>query len=264
MISTIKQFYIFRGFIVGSVKRDFQARYSNSLLGTLWTILNPIATIAIYLIVFSTIMQARLPGVDDSFAYGIYLCAGILTWGMFSEVITLGLNMFLQHANLLKKLNFPRLCLPIIVMFGSAINLAVILTIFISFLLITGRMPGIVLLGIIPVLGLQLTLAISIGLLFGVVNVFFRDVSHFSSIFLQLWFWMTPIVYPLNILPEYVQAIVLLNPMTPIVTAYHNIFVYNLWPVWETLTQPVVVTLCFILIATFFYRVHGDEMVDEI
>ena len=264
MISTIKELFFFRGFIFGSVKREFQARYANSLLGTLWTILGPAATIAIYIVVFSKIMQGRLSGIDDSFAYGIYLCAGILTWGMFSEVITLGLNMFLQHANLLKKLNFPRLCLPVIVMFGSAVNLFVILSVFVMLLLATGRMPGIVLLGVIPVIALQLILAISIGLLFGVVNVFFRDVTHFSAIILQLWFWMTPIVYPLNILPEYAQAIVMLNPMTPIVIAYQNIFVYGSWPVWGTLVQPTIVTLSLIVIATLIYRKHADEMVDEI
>jgi lipopolysaccharide transport system permease protein len=264
MANIINQLYKFRGFIVGSVKRDFQARYRNSLLGTLWTILTPIATIAIYLVVFSKIMQARLPGVEDSFAYGIYLCAGILTWGMFSEVITTSLNMFLQNANLLKKLNFPKLCLPMIVVFGSSINLFIVLIIFMFFLLITGRLPDFVLLGLIPIIALQILLAISIGLLFGVVNVFFRDVSHFSGILLQLWFWLTPIVYPINILPESVQKIVLMNPMSAIVISYQNIFVYGQWPTWHTLTQPLVVTLVIAAIAGYFYNKRANEMVDEL
>jgi lipopolysaccharide transport system permease protein len=132
------------------------------------------------------------------------------------------------------------------------------------FLLITGRLPGIALLGLVPLLVLQMMFAISIGMLFGVVNIFFRDVSHFSTILIQLWFWLTPIVYPINILPESVQAIVMMNPMSAIVMGYQNIFVYGQLPIWQTLLQPITATLVIALIASFFYIKHGDEMVDEL
>ena len=220
--------------------------------------------ISIYILVFSELMKARLPGIDDTMAYAIYLCAGILTWGMFTEVISNAQNMFLQNANLLKKLYFPRLCLPVVVMLSSLINLAVVLSLFGLFLLVSGRWPGVSMIGLLPVIMLQLAFASSLGLLFGVLNVFFRDVSHFTGILLQFWFWLTPIIYPIHILPGFVQKIVSLNPMTPVIAAYQNIFVYGSWPQWSSLLQPVVVTAIIITLAAFFYSTHGDEMVDEL
>lgn len=264
MINSLKHIYQFRAFIAGNVKRDFQARYRNSLLGSLWTILSPLATIAIYILVFSKLMKARLVGVDDTLAYSVYLCAGILTWGMFTEVISNAQNMFLQNANLLKKLHFPRLCLPVVVMFGSIINLAVVLTLFSIFLFYTDRWPGIYVIGIFPVILLQLIFAISLGLLFGILNVFFRDMIHFTGILLQFWFWFTPIIYPITILPDFLQRIVLMNPMTPIISSYQNVFVYNQWPDWEGLLIPIVCTTFIIIITTFFYRAHANDMVDEL
>ena len=113
----------YRGFILGSVKREFQSKYRNSLLGATWTVLNPLAMIVVYTLIFSQIMRAKLPGVDGSFAYSIYLCAGVLTWGLFAEIVGRGQNVFLEHANLLKKLSFPRLCLPVTVVATAFLTL---------------------------------------------------------------------------------------------------------------------------------------------
>ena len=83
MIQLIKKAWEFREFIIGNVKREFQSKYQNSILGAAWIVINPMAMIAIYTIIFSEIMRSKLPGVDGSFAYSIYLCSGILTWGLF-------------------------------------------------------------------------------------------------------------------------------------------------------------------------------------
>lgn len=187
----------YRGFILGSVKREFQARYRNSLFGALWTVLNPLSMILVYTVIFSTIMRARLPGVDDGLAYSVYLCAGLLTWGLFAEITTRSQSMFLENANLLKKISFPRICLPVIVLLNAGINFAIILGLFLGFLLITGRLPGMALLALVPLLILQVMFAAGLGMILGVLNVFFRDVGQFFGICLQFWFWLTPIVYPL-------------------------------------------------------------------
>ena len=112
MSSMVKALWNYRGFISGSVKREFQSKYRNSLLGALWTILNPLAMIIVYTVIFSEVMRAKLPGVDSTFGYSIYLCAGILTWGLFAELVGRSQTVFLDNANLLKKISFPRLCLP--------------------------------------------------------------------------------------------------------------------------------------------------------
>src|SRR5476649_2554080 len=122
----------YRGFILGSVQREFQARYRNSLFGALWPVLNPLSMIIVYTVVFSHIMRARLPGVDDGMAYSIYLCAGLLTWGFFTEITLRSQNMFLENANLLKKISFPRICLPVIVLINAGINFAIIIGLFLE------------------------------------------------------------------------------------------------------------------------------------
>lgn len=98
--------YRYRGFIFGSVKREFQVRYKTSMLGAAWLILQPLSLILVYTLIFSEIMQAKLPNVTGAFAYSIYLCSGVLTWGLFAEILGRSVSVFLEHANMLKKLNF--------------------------------------------------------------------------------------------------------------------------------------------------------------
>jgi lipopolysaccharide transport system permease protein len=254
----------YRGFILGSVKREFQARYRNSLFGALWTVLNPLSMILVYTVIFSTIMRARLPGVDDSLAYSVYLCAGLLTWGLFAEITTRSQSMFLENANLLKKISFPRICLPVIVLLNAGINFAIILGLFLGFLLISGRLPGMALLALVPLLILQVLFAAGLGMILGVLNVFFRDVGQFFGICLQFWFWLTPIVYPLSILPSGIQSLIGLNPMTALMNSYQNLFLHNQWPDWGSLVPLLVIGLLFCGIALRLFRQRVGEMVDEL
>jgi lipopolysaccharide transport system permease protein len=254
----------YRGFILGSVKREFQARYRNSLFGALWTVLNPLSMILVYTVIFSTIMRARLPGVDDGLAYSVYLCAGLLTWGLFAEITTRSQSMFLENANLLKKISFPRICLPVIVLLNAGINFAIILGLFLGFLLISGRLPGMALLALVPLLILQVIFAAGLGMILGVLNVFFRDVGQFFGICLQFWFWLTPIVYPLSILPPGIQHFIELNPMTALMNSYQNLFLYNQWPDWSSLVPLLVIGLLFCGMALRLFRQRVGEMVDEL
>jgi len=142
IIGRLRHLYQYKGFILGSVKREFQSKYQNSLLGAAWTVLNPLAMIIVYTVIFSQIMRAKLPGIDSTFAYSIYLCAGVLTWGLFAEIVTRAQNTFLEHANLLKKLSFPRLCLPVIVVANALLNFSIVFGLFSIFLLSSGNFPG--------------------------------------------------------------------------------------------------------------------------
>ena len=254
----------YRGFVLGSVQREFQTRYRNSLFGAAWTILNPLSMIIVYTVIFSQLMQARLPGVDNGLAYGIYLCAGILAWGFFAEVIGRSQSVFLEHANLIKKLSFPRICLPLIVVLNASLNFAIIFALFLGFLLVTQNFPGWAVLGVIPVLLIQIAFSIGLGILLGVLNVFFRDVGQFVGIFLQFWFWLTPIVYPASILPEGIRPLIEANPIVPLISAYQGIFVYGQWPLWSTLWPSALLAGVLCLLAMRLFRKRSGEMVDEL
>lgn len=254
----------YRGFILGSVKREFQSKYRNSVLGAAWTVLNPLAMIVVYTVIFAEVMRARLPGNDIPFAYSIYLCAGSLTWGLFAEIVGRGQNVFIEQAGLIKKISFPRICLPVIVVLNAGLNFAIIFGLFLLFLVGTGNFPGLPFLALLPLLLLLVAFAIGIGMVLGVMNVFFRDVGQFFSIFLQFWFWFTPIVYPLSALPEQVRGIVNLNPMTPLMGAFQDVLTRQQWPDWASLAPLAILAAALCWLGMQLFRKHAGEMVDEL
>lgn len=264
MLAFIRPLWAYRGFILGSVRREFQSKYRNSLLGAAWTILNPLAMIIVYTVIFSQIMRAKLPGIDSSFGYSIYLCAGILTWGLFAEIVGRSQNVFLEHANLLKKLSFPRLCLPVTVVASAVLNFAIIFGLFTVFLISSGNFPGLPFVGLLPVLTIQIAFAIGLGMVLGVLNVFFRDVGQLFGVVLQFWFWLTPIVYPANILPERIQSLMFFNPMAGLVAAYQAILVRGAWPDWISLWPVSLLAALLCIWGMRLFRGHAGEIVDEL
>ncbi len=259
-----KALWAYRGFIFGSVRREFQVKYSNSLLGATWMILNPLAMIFVYTVIFSQVMQSRLPGVDGKFSYSIYLCVGVLTWGLFAEIVTRAQNTFLENANMLKKLSFPRLCLPVIVVFNALINFFIVFGLFSIFLLISGNFPGLVYIAFFPVIAILVLFAIGLGISLGVLNVFFRDVGQFFGVVIQFWFWFTPIVYPITILPESVRYLIDYNPMANLINTFQNILVNGHWPIWQSLLPVSAISVILCLVGLTLFRKHVGEMVDEL
>jgi lipopolysaccharide transport system permease protein len=263
-VGMLRSMWSYRGFISGSVKREFQSRYRNSLLGAAWTVLNPLAMIVVYTVIFSQVMKTKLPGVNNSFAYSIYLCAGVLTWGLFAEIIARAQNVFIDNANLIKKISFPRICLPVIVVLNAVVNFGIIFGLFVLFLIFSGTFPGISFIAIFPVLAIQIFFSIGLGISVGVLNVFFRDVGQFFVVLLQFWFWFTPVVYPASILPSAVKPYINWNPMVPLVAAYQEILVHGQWPQWGSLLFPAVLAILFCLIGMHLFRRRVGEIVDEL
>jgi lipopolysaccharide transport system permease protein len=260
----LRALWAYRGFILGSVKREFQSKYRQSLLGAAWNIINPLSMILVYTLIFSQLMKARLPGVDGTFAFSIYLCTGILVWGFFAEITTRATHMFLENANLLKKLSFPRLCLPVTVVSNAALNFTIVFGLFTVFLLVTGNFPGWAFLALVPLLTLLVLFAIGIGITLGVLNVFFRDVGQFFAIFLSFWFWFTPIIYPVSILPEAVKDLMRFNPMARLMEAFQSVVMAGQWPNWYSLWPVVALALVLCVFGLRLFRQRSGEMVDEL
>ena len=262
----LRGLWAYRGFVLGSVKREFQSKYNNAILGALWSLLSPLAMILVYTVIFAEVMHSKLPGApaDARYAYGIYLCAGILTWGLFAEIIARAQGMFIEQANLIKKISFPRISLPVIVVLGALLNFAIIFGLFTIFLIGSGNFPGLVFLAIVPVLVLQVLLAVGIGMIAGVLNVFFRDVGQFVTIAMQFWFWLTPIVYPASILPPEVRPVLDWNPMARVIAAFQAILVKGEQPDWLALAPVLALALLLCALALRLFRRRAGEMVDEL
>lgn len=254
----------YRGFIYSSVKREFQLKYKNSLLGVAWTVLNPFAMIVVYTVIFSEVMRAKLPGVSENFSYSIYLCAGLLPWGLFTEIVNRGQNIFLENSGLIKKINFPRICLPIISVINSIINFLIIYALFLLFLILFGFWPGKVFLGIFPVMIVLVLFSTGLGITIGVLNVFFRDVGQIFGIALQFWFWLTPVVYSYDILPEKIKPLMKLNPVFHILHACQDVFLNKKWPAWIDMIYPAILGILLCIVGLYLFRQHSGEMVDEL
>lgn len=254
----------YRGFIWSSVKRDFQSRYQMSILGATWLVLQPLAMITVYTVIFSQLMQARLPQATGPFAYSIYLCSGILTWGLFAEILSRMQVVFIENANLLKKVTFPRICLPVIIVLSCILNFLIIFSLFLIFLAVSGNFPGVNFIYFIPILIVQILFASGLGITLGVLNVFFRDVGQFVTVLLQFWFWFTPVVYVYTTLPTWAQGWLNLNPMTSIINGYHNIFVHNAMPDLIAMKWTVLIAIIFCALGLYLFRKHAADMVDEL
>lgn len=260
----INDIYLFRGFILGSVKREFVSRYRGTQFGFIWQILQPLSMILIYTVVFSKVMRASLPGHGSGFAYSIYLCSGVLTWGLFSELLSRSIRIFVSNGDMLKKINFPKICLPVIVVISSFVNFLIIFFLFLIFLLLSGTFPGFSVLGVAPLIIIITAFATGLGILLGTVNVFYRDVEKIMEVILQFWFWMTPIVYAIGTLPSFASSLLKWNPMWPVIDSMHVIFLDGTFPDWNKLLYPFILSLFFMVTGLLAFRKLNGEIVDEL
>ena len=252
----------YRYFILTSIQSDFRARVTRSKLGMLWIVLSPLSQVVIYAFVLSSLMSQRLPGIDTPFAYSIYLMAGFQAWFLFIEIVNRCLTIFIDNANALKKISFPRIALPIIAVGAAILNNLIFFVLVIAAYLLIGYNPGWSLLWYPVLLLVTSGLAMGLGLVLGVLNVFMRDVGQMVAILLQFGFWITPVVYTIDVLPENFREIVKLNPMFWMVDNYHRVLAYGHTPNFTSLTGAAVLAVALLGLALVLFRKASGEMVD--
>jgi lipopolysaccharide transport system permease protein len=225
-------------------------------------IINPLLQVTIFALVLSNLLAAKLPGVANENAYALYLMAGTLAWSLFSETLSRCLNLFVEQGGVMKKIAFPRITLPTILI-GSTLlnNFLLFLSILFIFALL-GQMPTLQVLWI-PVLSLVIaSMALGMGLILGIFNVFLRDLAQVVPVLLQIIYWFTPIVYPASVIPEKYKIYLAYNPMYPVVLAYQNVLVYGTPPDWMPLIQLVCLSLLLLGVGLYVFRKASPEIVD--
>lgn len=253
----------YRYFILSSIKVEFKGRFARSRLGALWIILHPLIQAAIFALVLGQLLSGRLPDMaDNKLAYPIYLLAGTLAWALFTEVITRCLTVFIDNANLLKKLVFPKICLPLIVTGSALVNNVFLFAAILFVVVVLGFIPGPNIIWIPILTVINLALAIGIGLIMGTLNVFMRDIGQAVTVVLQLAFWFTPIVYSPNVVPEALQGWMKLNPMFWVVQGYQNAILYNVPPSWLQLGWVSLLALVLLAMSMVLFKRASSEIVD--
>jgi lipopolysaccharide transport system permease protein len=255
-----------RDLLLQLVITDLRGRYAGSVLGVFWNVIHPIVLIAIYTLVFSQVMRARLGPVSDSpFAFSIYLCAGILPWQVFAEIVQRSTGIFWEQANLVKKVSFPALLLHAYVTVVGAVNLILLGGILTIFLAVIGLLPplsaGVAWVGLLI---LWLLFALGLGLLSSVLNVFFRDIAQIVTIVLQLWFWLTPIVYVVDILPERFAPFVRLNLLYHYAGISQALVLHGRIPEWTAWLVPVTSTSLALLLGLAVFRLLRTRIPDQL
>jgi ABC-type polysaccharide/polyol phosphate export permease len=246
----------YRQFIWRHALSDLRHRYAGTGMGIAWNVIHPLGVIAIYSIVFSTIMNPHLPGHPGKLAYTIYLCSGFFPWLAFSDCVTRGCNSFLHNANYLKKLPIPEQVFVAQNAVTSSVSLLINFTLLLVIAMVLGVHPTWHwLLLPIPLLLFQAA-GFGIGLLLGTLNVFFRDVGEWTTITLQLAMWTLPIVY--------VSSNMLLrwHPLMPPLSAVRDLFLNARTPDASTWLAMFAWPVIIVFIAAIFLRQLRSQIRD--
>ena len=262
MLGILRGLWAYRQYVASAIVGDFKSRFVRSRMGFAWVILNPLAQVSIYAFILSGVMASRIPDIDNRFGYAIYLLSGLLGWNLFSEIINGSMRVFIDNGNVIKKVRFPRIVLPVIVVLTALVNNAALFVVMCVLFVLFGHPvhPEIIL--VIPLALVVAAFAACLGMILGVLNVFVRDVEQIVPIILQVMFWFTPIVYPANIIPDRVRIFLELSPIFAFVDTYHRLIAYG------TPINPLSVLYLVGLIAVLFplalliFRRAGPEMVD--
>ena len=259
----IQDVWRYRQFIVSSIQSDLATRFVRSRLGGLWMIVHPLALVLMYTLILSAVLAARLPGMEETrFAYAIYLLAGILGWSLFTEVVDRCARVFIDNAEMMKKMVFPRICLPLIVVGTALLNHFFLFAAGFAVLVALGHLPGADMAWLPLVIVINLGLATGLGLILGVFNVFVRDVGQVVGLALQYGFWFTPIVYMPAILPDPLRMLLKLNPLYWVVSGYQNILVFHGPPPLQGLAITGALAGFLLVAALYLFRRAAPEMVD--
>jgi len=183
---------------------------------------------------------------------------------LFSEVVTRCLTLFIDNGNILKKLAFPRIALPLIVAGSALVNNFLL---FLAVLLIfgfLGHVPGTALLCLPVLVAITLALALGLGLTLGVLNVFMRDIGQVVPVLIQFVYWFTPVVYMINIIPAAYRDWMFINPLIALVTGYHDVLLYNRVPDWGGLAGTALLAVALLGFSLVLFRKASPEMVDQL
>ena len=219
----IKRLYNYRELLKTNITKDVGGKYKNSFLGVLWSFISPLLQIAVYALVFQVILKSDIKN------YTVYLCCGLIPWQYFSAVVIRGAACIIDNGNIIKKVYFPREILPISVVTSEGVNFLISTTIILGFVIFGGIGLSINILWYFVILAIQYIVSLGFAFIVSSLSVYFRDLLHLLSIIIQLLFYATPIVYSVNNVPENIQWLIKINPMSYLIEAYRNIF-YNQVP----------------------------------
>ncbi|MCL4871762.1 MAG: ABC transporter permease [Anaerolineae bacterium] len=260
MIDHLRKLLAARELLYTWVGREFKVRYSQSILGIAWAIIQPFSLMVIFSLVFSLVL--RVP--TGEIAYPVFAYIGLLAWTLFSNSLNFAIPSLVNNLNLVSKINFPREILPLAAVLVSVIDFAIAGVIFLP-MLWWYQVPLSPLILLLPLLLLlQLGFTFGLALVGAAVNVFYRDVRFIIPLALQIWFYLSPIIYPAEMIPAAWRPLYFLNPMAVFIDSYRRVIFFHTWPEWPYLGLSLLVTLLLTGWAYRYFKQAEREFADLI
>lgn len=264
MLSNLRQLFRYRGLIQTLVTRELKARYRGSVLGFFWSFVNPLLLLTVYTIVFSVVLPG-FRGIDVE-PYALFLFCGLLPWTWFSSGLLEASNSLIAGGNLIKKVLFPAEILPIVAVLSNMIHFFFALPILALFLAFYARpMQWVELLWFPVVVLVQLMLTLGIGLVLAALTVHFRDLRDLLGNLLTLWFFSTPIIYPMAMVPSGGKFIMDLNPFTHLAISYQELLFYDgPFGHWRWLLALAVASVVMFFVGFALFDRLRDSFAEEV
>ena len=253
-----RELWEYRELIYFFAWRDIKVRYKQTVMGALWAIIQPFFTMVIFSLFFGRL--AKVP--SDGLPYPIFAYAALVPWTFFSNALTQASNSLVVSSNMIKKIYFPRLALPIATVLAGIVDFVLALVVLLGMMLFYGLAPTLNILWLPLFLLLALVTSLGVGLWFAALNVQFRDVHYTIPFLTQAWLFLTPIAYPSSLLPEPWRTLYGLNPMAGVVEGFR-------WALLGTDTAPgpmtivsAVVALTLFVSGAFYFRRMEQSFAD--
>lgn len=251
----IQNFMKFRPLLNELISRDIKIKYRKSVLGVLWTLLNPLLMMIVLSVVFSNLFRFDIEN------FPLYLLSGQIIFNFYNDATSTAMSAIVGNAALIKKVYVPKYLFVISRVFSSFINLMASFTALMLVMIATrSELHWTVILSVVP-LALLMLLSLGVGLILAALTVKFRDIMHLYSVFTTVLLYLTPVIYPMSILPEWLEKIVLLNPLTNILTMFRDVMINNtIFDIWSLLIA-VVETAFFLALGLYVFYKNQDQFI---
>ncbi|MCD8188268.1 MAG: ABC transporter permease [Ruminococcus sp.] len=258
-MKTFLEIYDYRQMIFSLVRKDLRGRYKGSVLGFLWTFINPLLQLVVYTIVFSFILPTNID------KYYLYLFVGLIPWIFFSSSITGGSSSIVAQKDLVKKIYFPRQVIPISYVTSCFVNMLLCFVVIFIVIIISGIGVNPVALLCLPIIMIvEYILALGMALFASAITVYFRDLEHILGILTMAWMYMTPIMYDKSIVPEELLPVFNLNPMTHVIECYRAVLYYKKVPELESLLSSLELGILFLVLGHFVFLKLQKHFAEEL
>ena len=257
MTSIREEMWKSRAILFNFAISDLKIRYRNSILGVLWSVIEPLLMLGVLYFVFSTMFKFDIPN------FPIYLLLGIIIYNCFKNGTTFALNSLTNRASLITQIYFPRSIPAISSAITASIMLAIEVGILLVFMIGFQFVPPITILLLPLILGLQFMLVVGVCLPLSVLNVKFKDTEFIWGVVLSAGFFLTPIFYQFDMLPDYLQNILQFSPMVQILTMAHHVVLYGMLPTVNSILYAVGSISVITVIGYLIFRKFQAQMVEE-